>query len=52
MVSCNFSPLRAYTDREIACKGGVQMKREELHGIGGGDVDDLIFQDSWLASER
>ena len=32
------------------CKGGNEMTRRET--AGGGDVDDLIFQDSWTTSQR
>ncbi len=32
------------------CKGGNQMTKHNI--AGGGDVDDLIFQDSWTTSQR
>ena len=48
MVSCNFPHLDAYTGREPKRKGGYRVKP---HGLFG-DVDDLIFDDGWLISDR
>lgn len=49
-IPCNFPPGSAYTGREAKCKGGNEMNDPKMIGIG--DVDDLIFQDSWTTSQR
>ncbi len=48
MLSCNFPRLDAYTGREPKRKGGYTVRP---HGMFG-DVDDLIFEDGWLISDR
>ena len=44
--SRKFFPSGAYTGK--ICKGGTAMEPEFSHG----DVDDLIYQEEWTASER
>ena len=48
MLSCNFPRLDAYTGREPKRKGGYTVRP---HGMFE-DVDDLIFDDGWLISDR
>ena len=46
-ISRIISPRGAYTGK-ICEKGGAPMDPEYIHG----DVDDMIYQEEWSASER
>ena len=45
-ISCIIARPGAYAGK--ICKGGTAMEPEFSHG----DVDDLIYQEEWTASER
>ena len=45
-------PPRIYWLGDDLQRRKYAMEQNVYQGIGGGDVDDLIFQDSWTASQR
>ena len=45
-------PPRIYWLGDDLQRRKYAMEQNVYQGIGGGDVDDLIFQDSWNASQR
>lgn len=47
-----FSLRRIYWLGDDLQRRNYAMEQNVYQGIGGGDVDDLIFQDSWTASQR
>jgi hypothetical protein len=49
-ISRSFSMLSAYTKEITNCKGGGYHMIAHMPNVG--DIDDLIFQDSWVISER
>ncbi len=50
MISRNFPDRDAYTVRKtLNAKEDIKMRPQTNHT---GDVDDLIFQDSWITSDR
>lgn len=44
---CNFCPAAAYTVRDTDAK-----EEQNMGSANSGDLDDLIFEDSWQISDR